>query len=83
MPDELSKLDPAWGWAPFEPDARRRWSRRLAAGLVSLAVRPGDDVAMIVGNHPEFVALKFAIARAGAVAARRRNRAETRVRIIR
>ena len=33
MPDELSKVDPAWAWAPFEPDARRRWSRRLAAHL--------------------------------------------------
>jgi fatty-acyl-CoA synthase len=44
------------------------WSRRLAAGLVALGVQPGDHVAIVMANYPEFVALKFAIARAGAVA---------------
>lgn len=44
------------------------WSGRLAAGLVSCGVRPGDKVAIILANHPEFVALKFAVSRAGAVA---------------
>src|SRR5260370_335490 len=44
------------------------WSRRLAAGLVALGVTPGDHVAMVMANCPEFVATKFAIARAGAVA---------------
>ncbi|WP_219769720.1 AMP-binding protein [Sphingomonas citricola] len=44
------------------------WSRRIAAGLVALGVRPGENVAMILANHPEFVALKLAIARVGAVA---------------
>jgi fatty-acyl-CoA synthase len=43
-------------------------SRRLADGLVSIGVRPGDRVAMIMANYPEFVAIKFAIARAGAIA---------------
>ena len=33
MSQELSKVDPAWAWAPFEPDAKRPWSRRLAAHL--------------------------------------------------
>ena len=41
-------------------------SRRLADGLAALGVQPGDRVAMIMANYPEFVAIKFAIARAGA-----------------
>ncbi len=44
------------------------WSRRLAAGLVALGVAPGEHVAVVMANYPELVALKFAIARAGAVA---------------
>lgn len=44
-----------------------RWSRRLAAGLVALGVEPGDHVAVDMANLPEVVALKFAVARVGAV----------------
>ena len=44
------------------------WSERLAAGLVACGVRPGDHVALLMANFPEFVAAKFAVARAGAVA---------------
>ena len=43
-------------------------SRRLAAGLVAFGVRPGDRVGLLMANYPEFVPLKFAIARAGAIA---------------
>lgn len=43
-------------------------SRRIAAGLVGLGVQPGDRVGMVLANYPEFVAVKFAIARAGAIA---------------
>ena len=43
-------------------------SRRLADGLAMLGVQPGDRVAMIMANYPEFVPVKFAIARAGATA---------------
>jgi fatty-acyl-CoA synthase len=46
----------------------RDWSVRLASGLVASGVQAGDHVAMVMANYPEFVALKFAIARAGAVA---------------
>ncbi|MES2483755.1 MAG: class I adenylate-forming enzyme family protein [Pseudomonadota bacterium] len=46
----------------------KAWSERLAAGLVASGVRPGDHVAMLLANYPEFVATKLAIARAGAVA---------------
>ncbi|HEX4106562.1 MAG TPA: AMP-binding protein [Solirubrobacteraceae bacterium] len=45
----------------------KEWSERLAAGLVELGVKPGDHVAMVMANYPEFIAAKFAIARAGAV----------------
>jgi fatty-acyl-CoA synthase len=43
------------------------WSRRLAAGLVAVGVRPGDHVAVDMANGPEVVALKFAVARLGAI----------------
>ncbi|MGD9662229.1 MAG: class I adenylate-forming enzyme family protein [Porticoccaceae bacterium] len=46
----------------------RDTSRRLAAGLLHLGIRPGDHIALIMANYPEYVALKFAIARIGAVA---------------
>ena len=44
------------------------WSVRLAAGLVKKGVKPGDHVALLMANFPEFVAVKFAIAMVGAVA---------------
>jgi len=44
------------------------WAARLADGLAALGVRPGDHVGLIMANYLEFVPLKFAIARAGAVA---------------
>jgi len=43
-------------------------SRRLAAGLIDLGVRPGDRVAMLVDNRVDYPVLKFAIARTGAIA---------------
>jgi fatty-acyl-CoA synthase len=43
-------------------------SRRLADGLVALGVRPGERVGMIMANYPEFVAVKFSIARVGGIA---------------
>lgn len=42
------------------------WSVRLAAGLFEMGIRRGEHVAVVMANHPEFVALKFAIARVGA-----------------
>ncbi|OJY45471.1 AMP-binding protein [Pseudonocardia sp. 73-21] len=44
------------------------WSRRLADGLAALGIRRGDRVGVLMANYLEFVPLKFAIARAGAVA---------------
>src|SRR6201987_1482259 len=43
-------------------------SRRLADGLAALGVRPGDRVGMVMANYPQFVTVKFAIARVGAIA---------------
>lgn len=43
------------------------WSKRIAAGFVELGIKPGDHVALVMANHPEFVAIKFALARVGAV----------------
>jgi len=43
------------------------WSRAIGAGLISLGVRPGDRVALLMANFPEFVAIKYAAARIGAV----------------
>ncbi|MCF6388725.1 acyl--CoA ligase [Mycobacterium sp. MBM] len=43
-------------------------SRSMAAGLIALGVGRGDRVGMVMANYPEFVTVKFAIARAGAIA---------------
>jgi fatty-acyl-CoA synthase len=43
-------------------------SRCFADGLATLGVQPGDRVGMIMANYPEFVPVKFAIARTGAIA---------------
>lgn len=40
----------------------------LADGLYALGIRPGDHVAMLMANYIEFLPLKFAIAKVGAVA---------------
>lgn len=44
------------------------WSERLARGLFAAGVCPGDHVGLLMANFAEFVAVKFAIARVGAVA---------------
>lgn len=46
----------------------RLWADRLADGLAALGVRKGDRVAVVMANYLEFVPVKFAIAKAGAVA---------------
>jgi fatty-acyl-CoA synthase len=43
------------------------WTVRLAAGLIALGVQPGDHVAVDMANFPDVVALKYAVARVGAV----------------
>ena len=43
-------------------------SRALAAGLIAHGLQPGDRVALVMANLPEFVLAKLAIARAGAIA---------------
>ncbi|MGW4959901.1 AMP-binding protein [Nonomuraea sp. NPDC004186] len=45
----------------------RDWTIRLAAGLIAAGVEPGDHVAVDLANFPEVVALKYAVARVGAV----------------
>jgi fatty-acyl-CoA synthase len=44
------------------------WSRKIAAGLIERGVRSGDHIALVLANFPEYVAVKYAIARIGAVA---------------
>jgi fatty-acyl-CoA synthase len=44
------------------------WASRLADGLAALGVKPGDRVGVLMANYLEFVPVKFAVARAGAVA---------------
>ncbi|PRZ42732.1 fatty-acyl-CoA synthase [Antricoccus suffuscus] len=43
-------------------------SQRIAGGLADLGVRRGDRVAILIDNRAEFVPVKIAVARAGAVA---------------
>jgi fatty-acyl-CoA synthase len=44
------------------------WATELADGLAALGVRPGDRVGVLMANYLEFVPVKFAVARVGAVA---------------
>jgi fatty-acyl-CoA synthase len=44
------------------------WSRALARGLAAEGVGPGENVALLLPNGAELVALLFAVARVGAVA---------------
>lgn len=43
------------------------WSREIASGLIAHGLMAGEHVALDMANYPEFTAIKFAIARAGAV----------------
>jgi fatty-acyl-CoA synthase len=43
------------------------WSRQIASGLIAHGLEVGEHVALDMANYPEFVAVKFAISRAGAV----------------
>ena len=51
-------------WSYAEIEAR---SKVIAGGLRKIGVSPGDHVAVIMANFVEFVALKYAISRLGAV----------------
>jgi fatty-acyl-CoA synthase len=44
------------------------WSRRIARALIAVGVQAGDHIAMVIDNRPEFVPVKLAVARVGAVA---------------
>jgi fatty-acyl-CoA synthase len=44
------------------------WSEELAQGLLRRGVKPGDRVAMVMANYVEFLVVKLAISRVGAVA---------------
>jgi fatty-acyl-CoA synthase len=52
---------------PITYGQMQQWSIRLAAGLLALGIRPGDRIALDLANFPDFIALKLAIARLGAV----------------
>ena len=43
-------------------------ARRIAAGLIALGIQPGEHVAMVMANYPEWVPVKVAISAVGAVA---------------
>ncbi|ARU05294.1 acyl-CoA synthetase [Comamonas serinivorans] len=64
MPDKLAVRCGQTDWTFAEFD---RVSDRLAAGLAGLNVQLGDRVAVLARNSHAFVALRFALARLGAV----------------
>jgi fatty-acyl-CoA synthase len=64
-PDQPFVIDPG-GELSYAQLADR--SRRLARGLIAAGIQLGEHVALLLPNGPELVALRFAIARAGAVA---------------
>lgn len=42
-------------------------SRKWASGLIGLGMKPGQHVAIVMANYPEFPIMKLAVARAGCV----------------
>ncbi len=65
FPDSDLVVTDATTWSYREID---EWATRLADGLAGLGVSAGDRVGIVMANYPEFIPLKFAVARAGAVA---------------
>lgn len=64
-PDRPAIVLPGRTWSYREILER---SRYLAGGLVAMGARPGDRIAIMLPNLPEFVEIKLAIARAGCIA---------------
>ena len=71
--DEMARRQPDW---EAVVDGDRRWSysqlagesQIVAAGLWALGVRPGDRVAILMGNRAEWLTSYFAILGLGATA---------------
>ena len=76
LSDFLRRAAAAYGDRPFVITDERTvsyarvdaWATELADGLAALGVGPGERVGVLMANYLEFVPVKFAIARAGAVA---------------
>src|SRR5215207_9064611 len=62
LPNQPALLADGARWTFAELD---RWASAMACGLLSRGVAPGDRVALLLRNNPEFVALAHAAARAG------------------
>ena len=64
MPNKIAVIcgDVSWTYAEFD-----RISARLAAGLAARGVIKGSRVAVLARNSHAFVAMRFALARLGAV----------------
>lgn len=63
-PDRLALTGPGgtWTWGRLAEQVRR-----LAGGLAALGLTPGDRLALLLGNSPEFVLGYFAALRAGLI----------------
>ncbi|MEW6611333.1 MAG: AMP-dependent synthetase/ligase [Pseudomonadota bacterium] len=67
-PERTAALRPtAEGYAPIRGREMASEVRRWARGLLALGVRPGDRVAIMAGNSPEWAMLDFAVLSVGAV----------------
>jgi O-succinylbenzoic acid--CoA ligase len=64
MPDRPALLAGGLRWTYAELDSQ---ASRLARALLALGVQPGDRVALLARNSPEYVALAHAAPRAGIV----------------
>ena len=73
IPRKHAKLDPAFECLVFE-EHRLTWKEldervdRLATGLLSLGIRPGEHVAILAQNSHRFVEFYYACSRGGFVA---------------
>ncbi|MBI3453007.1 MAG: long-chain fatty acid--CoA ligase [Rhodospirillales bacterium] len=54
-------------WAPMTWREAARQANHLARGLAALGIRPGDRVALVAENRPEWIVADYAIMAAGAI----------------
>ncbi len=64
QPDAVALVQGDTGWTYRDLDDR---ARRLAAGLLDLGIRPGQHVALLFANQPDFTLCYFACHYAGLV----------------
>lgn len=64
----ISGRDATGNWKSYSSQQVKEYSENLASGLLSIGLKPGDKVAMVIyKNRPEWMILDFALQMAGMI----------------